>query len=110
MDERFPLSEMPPHDRPIPERVICDTPEALSEAVANVGEWDDVVVVERNGKRVAAIISEADLELFQRLLWDKEMEQDVAAAEEALRELEADGGKTIPLEQLMDELGIARPA
>ena len=109
MDDRFPWSKMPPHDRPIPERIVCDTPEALTEAVARVSEGRDAVVVERDGQRLAAIISEADFELFQRLLWDKEMEQDVLAAEEALREL-AEGGETIPLERLMDELGIARPA
>ncbi|MCZ7578229.1 MAG: hypothetical protein M5U18_14675 [Dehalococcoidia bacterium] len=68
---------MDPDDRPIPERVICDTPEALSAAVAAMGDWDDVVVVERDGRRVAAIISPQDLELFMRLLWDKEMEHDL---------------------------------
>jgi hypothetical protein len=97
---------MDPDDRPIPERVICDTPEALSAAVAAMGDWDDVVVVERDGRRVAAIISPQDLELFMRLLWDKEMEHDLEAAARA----KAEGGESIPLEQLMDELGIQRSA
>ncbi len=102
MDEMFPKSRMPADDRPIPERVICDTPEALSEAVAAMKDWDDAVVVERDGKRVAAIISATDLELFMRLLWDKEMEQDIEAVERAKRE----GGKSIPWEQVKAELGL----
>lgn len=89
-------------DRPIPERVICDTPEALSAAVAAMGEWDDVVVVERDGKRVAAIISPQDLELFMRLLWDKEMEHDLGAAARA----KAEGGESIPWEKVKADLGL----
>lgn len=97
---------MDPDDRPIPERVICDTPEALAAAVTAMGDWDDVVVDERDGKRVATIISPQDLELFMRLLWDKELERDLAAVQRARSE----GGESIPLEQLMDELGIQRSA
>lgn len=97
---------MDPDDCPIPERIICDTPEALSAAVAAMGEYDDVVVVERDGKRVAAIISPQDLELFMRLLWDKELEHDSAA----IKRVRAEGNESIPLEQLMDELGIQRSA
>jgi len=41
-----------------------------------------------------------------RLLWDKEMEHDLGAAARA----KAEGGESIPLEQLMDELGIQRSA
>lgn len=97
---------MDPDDRPIPERIICDTPEALSAAVSAMGECDDVVMVERDGKCVAAIISPQDLELFMRLLRDKEMEHDIAAIKRA----RAEGNESIPLEQLMDELGIQRSA
>ncbi len=93
---------MNPDDRPIPERVICDTPEALSAAVAAMGDWDDVVVVERDGKRVAAIISPQDLELFMRLLWDKEMEHDIAAIQRA----KAEGGESIPWEKVKADLGL----
>ncbi len=93
---------MDPDDRPIPERVICDTPEALSAAVAAMGEWDDVVVVERDGKRVAAIISPQDLELFMRLLWDKEMEHDLAALDRA----KAEPGESIPWEKVKADLGL----
>jgi hypothetical protein len=93
---------MDPDDRPIPERVICDTPEALSAAVAAMGDWDDVVVVERDGKRVAAIISPQDLELFMRLLWDKEMEHDLGAVQRA----KAEGGESIPWEKVKADLGL----
>lgn len=93
---------MDPDDRPIPERVICDTPEALSAAVAAMGEWDDVVVVERDGKRVAAIISPQDLELFMRLLWDKEMEHDI----EAIKRAKAENRESIPWEKVKADLGL----
>lgn len=90
-------------DDPIPVRTICDAPDAIIEALEGLGGWpDSVVVVERSGQPMGALISMNDLELFQRLLFDREMEQDLAALAEADKER----GDAIPIEQLWEELGI----
>jgi hypothetical protein len=90
-------------DDPIPVRTICDTPEAISDALDGLSGWpESVVVIERSGQPMGALISMNDLQLFQRLLFDREMEQDLAALAEADKER----GEAIPLEQLMEQFGI----
>jgi PHD/YefM family antitoxin component YafN of YafNO toxin-antitoxin module len=93
---------MEERDWPLPVRVVCDTPEAVMEAIASLPEYGEAVIIERDGKRVAAIIPMGDLELYQRLLADEEDRLDHEAAEAA----RAEGGKTIPIETLMTEFGI----
>lgn len=90
-------------DDPIPVRTICDTPEAINEALDGLSGWpESAVVIERSGQPMGALISMNDLQLFQRLLFDREMEQDLAALAEAAKER----GEAIPLEQLIEELGL----
>lgn len=96
---------MKPIDRddPIPVRNVCDTPEAILEALEGLSGWPEaVVVIEREGQQIGALISMNDLELFQRLLFDREMEQDLAALAKHGKERR----DAIPIEQLMEEIGI----
>ncbi len=57
------------------------------------------VVIERSGEAVAAIVSIADLEALRKL----EDEADL----EAVRAARAEGGESIPYEELRKELGLA---
>ena len=66
------------------------------EAVVGEGER---VVIERSGMAVAAIVSLADLEALRRI----EDEADL----EAVRLAKAEGGDSIPYEQVRKELGLA---
>ena len=93
---------MQERDWPLPVRVVCDTPEAVMEAIDSLQEYGEAVIVEHEGKRVAAIIPMGDLALYQRLLADEEDRLDHEAAEAA----RAEGGETIPIETLIAELGI----
>lgn len=74
---------------------VVDFPGAL-EAVVGEGER---VVIERSGMAVAAIVSLADLEALRRI----EDEADL----EAVRLAKAEGGDSIPYEQVRKELGLA---
>jgi hypothetical protein len=98
----FCMNEPLERDDPIPVRTVCDAPEAVMEALRSLPEYGEAVVVEHDGKPIGAIIPLRDLGLYQRLFFDREMEYDVAAAERAM----AEGGETIPIEELLDELGI----
>jgi hypothetical protein len=89
-------------DEPIPVRTVCDDPEAIAEALNSLPEYGEAVVIEREGKPLGALIPMKDLDLYQRLFFDREMEEDLAAVEAA----KAEGGDGIPIEQLMAELGI----
>ncbi len=81
-------------DDPIPVRTVCDSPEAMLEALDSLPECGEAVVVERDGKPIGAMIPMKDLALYQRLFFDREMEMDVAAVDRA----KAEGGETIPWE------------
>jgi hypothetical protein len=41
---------------PLPVRAVCDTPEAVLEAIRTLKEWGEAVIVEHDGERIAAII------------------------------------------------------
>ena len=68
---------------------------AIRDAVEDIGE---LVVVERRGKGVAAVIPVEDLELLEAL----EDRYDVAAARAAL----AEKGRTVSWKKLKAELGL----
>lgn len=70
----------------------------FSEILNAVSVRGDRIILERHGKRVAALISIEDLEMFQYL----EDKADIALADEAL----AEGGERISSEELKRQLGI----
>ena len=88
-------------DEPIPVRTVCDTPEAIAEALNSLPEYGEAVVIERDGKPLGALIPLKDLDLYQRLFFDREMEEDLAAVEAAKAE-----GEWIPWEQLKARLSV----
>ena len=89
-------------DDPIPVRKVCDAPEEILLALESLPEYGEAVVIERDGKALGALIPMKDLELYQRLFFDREMEHDLAAVDAA----KAEGGDPIPWEQLKVELGL----
>ena len=98
---------------PVNTRVVCDSPEALAEAVRSLPEYGEAAIVERDGKRVAAIIPMDDLELYQRLLAEEEDRLDRAAVDEAVA---AAGGhaqmiaNSVPIEELLGQYGLKHSA
>jgi len=70
----------------------------LSELLNAVSVRGDRIVLERHGKRVAALISIEDLEMFEYL----EDKADLAL----IAEVEAEGGEPIPLEEVERRLGL----
>ena len=68
----------PEDDWPLPVRVVCDTPEAVMEALRSLPKRGEVVVVEHDGKRVAAIMSPEDLALYETLFAEEEERMDIA--------------------------------
>jgi hypothetical protein len=89
-------------DDPLPVRTVCDTPEAVRAAFDSLPECGEVVVVERDGEPLGAIIPMKDLALYQRLFFDREMEYDLAAVDRA----KAEGGERIPWEMVKADLGL----
>lgn len=79
------------------------------EAIATLREWGEAVIVEHDGKRIAAIIPMDDLELYQRLFGEEEDRIDSATLERRIAEA---GGidklreDTVPWEQVKAELGL----
>lgn len=93
------VRRIPEDEWPLPTRSVHDDPASLSQAVDSLPECGEAVIVERDGKRVAAIIPMDDLELYQRLLSKEEDRIDIAAIEAA----RAEGGDSIPWEQIKAE-------
>ncbi len=87
---------------PLPVRTVCDTPQAVLDAIGTLKEWGEAVIVEHNGRRMAAIIPMDDLELYQRLLAEEEDRADAAAAALA----RAEGGAPIPWEEVRARLAL----
>ena len=71
---------------------------SMADALNRVAYGGERIVLERRGKGVAALVSLDDLELLQEL----EDRADVEAA----RKAKAQGGKPIPLDQVLAELGM----
>lgn len=72
--------------------------EGFSSTLDRVSKHGERVVLERKGKRVAALVPLEDLELIERL----EDEIDVREARKAL----ADKSPSVPWEQVKRELGL----
>jgi len=98
----FRVNEPLERDDPIPVRTVCDSPEAVLEALHSLPEYGEAVVIEKDGKPLGALIPMRDLGLYQRLFFDREMEMDIAAVDAA----KAEGGTPIPWEQVKAELGL----
>ena len=86
---------------PLPVRAVCDTPEAVLEAIRTLKRWGEAVIVEHDGKRIAAIIPMDDLQLYQRLFAEEEDRIDNAAVANA-----RETGETIPWEEVKARLAI----
>lgn len=93
-------------DEPIPVRTVCDTPEAIAEALNSLPEYGEAMFIECDGKPLGALIPMKDLDLYQRLFFDREMEIDIAAGGAAIEE----GGEAVSIEALMEEFGITAKA
>ena len=74
--------------------------EDLAEALNRVAYSGERIVLERRGKRIAAIVSVEDLDLLERL--DDDL--DVALARERLADAEKRG--TVPWEKVKAKLGL----
>jgi hypothetical protein len=104
---------IPQDEWPLPTRVICDTPEEVARAIETLPEYGEAVIVEHDGKRVAAIIPMDNLELYQRLFSEEEDRMDNAAADEAIsraggiEQLIANG---VPIEELLQKYGLKHTA
>ena len=99
----------PEDDWPLPVRVVCDTPEAVMEAIATLPTRGEVVIVEHEGKRVAAIIAPEDLEMYQTLFAQEEERLDNEAVDRAIKEaggIEALRETAIPWDQVKAELNL----
>lgn len=72
--------------------------ERFAEILINAGYKRQRVLLERHGKKVAAVVSAEDLELLEAL----EERTDLEAIREALKE----GGEPIPYELLKAKLGL----
>jgi hypothetical protein len=94
---------------PLPVRTVCDTPDAILEAIRTLKEWGEAVIVEHEGKRVAAIIPMDDLELYQRLFADEEDRVDSAKVDEIIERAggyDAFRANTVPWEEVKRRLAI----
>jgi len=77
---------------------------SFSELLSHTAYSKDRVIVTRNGKKMAAIVSIEDLELLERLADKIEDELDLEDIRAALREYEE--GKTVPWEKVKKDLGL----
>ncbi|MHB8763181.1 MAG: type II toxin-antitoxin system Phd/YefM family antitoxin [Deferrisomatales bacterium] len=74
----------------------------LAEALRRLRTEGDRVVLEQDGEPVAAVVSVEDLRFLEQL----EDRADLEAYRAAMEEWERDGRKTIPWEQVRDDLGL----
>lgn len=102
------LVDVPDNDWPIAWESVCDTPEAVMAAVAKLGELKaqgetgHATVIERDGEPIAALLSYEDFLGLQKLLWNREMELDLAA----LADFDP-SEPTVPIEELMERYGVS---
>ena len=78
----------------------------LTAVVTRAERGEATVILDGDGKPVAAVIPFDDFGLLERLLRDEEDRLDVAAAEQALAEAEREGW--VPWEEVKAELAAAR--
>ena len=78
----------------------------LADALREVEEHDAQVVVERDGRPVAVLVSSRFLKVFRELAEELENRLDLEAYYEAKREIAERGEDPIPLEEFRKELGV----
>jgi len=78
----------------------------LADALREVEEHDAQVVVERDGRPVAVLVSSRFLKVFRELAEELENRLDLEAYHEAKREIAERGEDPIPLEEFRKELGV----
>ncbi len=74
----------------------------FAEILNKVAYGGERIVLHRRGKRIAAIIPVAELELLERMIREEEDRIDRAVVRKAKREIAKEG--TIPWEQVKQEL------
>lgn len=73
----------------------------FSELLSRTAYTKERIIVTRNGKKMAALISVEDLELLERVIETLEYQQDLEEARQALKEVETEG--TVSWEQVQSE-------
>jgi prevent-host-death family protein len=76
----------------------------LADLINRAAFGQERIVLTRRGKPVAALVPVEDMEWLE----DMENQADLAAVREAKEELARDGGKTIPLDEVLKEFGVER--
>lgn len=79
---------------------LTDARDTLGDLVAKVRHTGERVALSKNGKPVAVLISTDDLKALEAF----EDAEDVRAYDEAKAEFEADGGKTVSLDEIKARL------
>jgi len=82
---------------------VAEARKRFTELLGQVATGRVRVVLERDGKIVGFLGTPKDLAL---VVEDEEDREDIAAAQEALAEMERTGEKAIPLEEVCRELGL----
>lgn len=78
---------------------LTDARDTLGDLVAKVRHTGERVTLSKNGKQVAVLISTDDLKALEAF----EDAEDVRAYDEAKAEFEADGRKTVSLDDLRSD-------
>lgn len=81
---------------------IIEATEAMSGLVGRVATDKDRIALTQGGKVVAAMVPAEDLALLEAL----EDRMDAEDLRQALKEWEEEGRPTVPLEQVLKELGL----
>ena len=76
----------------------------FAEIVNRAAYANERTIITKHGKRVAAVVSMADLELLEHVLARLEDEVDLQAATAALKEVETTG--TTPWDKIKADLGL----
>ena len=78
--------------------------ETFSDLLSRAAYTKERVVVTRNGKKMAALISMDELALLESILDELEYKKDVDEACAALSEIETEG--TVPWDKIQSDLGL----
>lgn len=79
---------------------IADIRDRLADAINRVAYGGERVVLERRGKAVAVLVSVEDAETLELLETDADLQ--------AVRKARKEGGKPIPLKQVVADLGLGK--